>query len=138
MAGSDKTDAICGKFETKKLPIIVARNVKCDFVFQQSTYPNDAKKKTAPALIVFAAVLILFATALIVFSTALIVFETVLIVFSTVLIAFATALVVYSTFSATGVGWAQTNTGLRMTDNNNKLEQSGRPTRTLSFILSRE
>ena len=72
-------------------------------------------KKTAPALIVFAAVLILFATALIVFSTALIVFATALILFSTVLIAFATALVVYSTFSATGVGWAQTNTGLRMT-----------------------
>ena len=41
-------------------------------------YPNDAKKKTAPALIVFAAALVLFATTFIVFATALIVFATAL------------------------------------------------------------
>ena len=81
----------------KKLPIIVARNVKCDFVFQQSTYQNDAKKKTAPALIVFAAALIVFAAALILFATALIVFATALIVFATALIIFATALIVFVT-----------------------------------------
>ena len=72
-------------------------------------YPNNAKKKTAPALIVFAAALIVFST----------------------------ALVIYSTFRATGVEWAQSNAGVRMTDNNIKWDQS-RPTRTLSFILSRE